>query len=104
MSLRPAPRLFVQPLDVGVELLAVDPPDAAPADLDRGEVAGANERVHLGDAHVEVGRHVLERQEPCLDAAFTSLALFGHLRKVPPLADRCLALPAFASVWLQRIR
>ena len=59
MSFGPLLRFLVQPLDVGVELLAVDPPHPATSDLDRGQFTGPDERVHLRDADAQVGGHAL---------------------------------------------
>jgi hypothetical protein len=57
----PGPRLglFVEPVDERLELLSVDSPDAAAPDLDRGELAGPDERVDLRNAHAQIGRDVL---------------------------------------------
>jgi hypothetical protein len=55
----PSLGLVVEPLDVGLELALVDPPDAAAPDLDGGELARPDERVDLGDAHAQVGGDVL---------------------------------------------
>lgn len=67
MSLSPRLGLLVEPFDVCLQLLPVDPPHAASADLYSGELSGSNERVHLGNAHAEVRGHVLEREEAGLD-------------------------------------
>jgi hypothetical protein len=64
----PVGRLLVHPLDVRLELKAVDPPHATPAELDRGKLTAADQRIHLGDTHVEDRGHVLQRVEPGLDA------------------------------------
>lgn len=57
----PGPRLglFVEPVDERLELLAIDPPDAPAPDLDRGELAGPDERVDLRNAHAQIGRDIL---------------------------------------------
>src|SRR5215218_4834908 len=65
---RPVGRLLVHALDVALELQAVHPPDAAPAELDRRQLAAADQRVDLGGADVEDRGHVLQRVEPGLDA------------------------------------
>lgn len=69
--------LAVKPLDVGVELLAVDPPDAAAADLHGGQIARPNQRVSLSDADVEIDRNVLERQKPRLYGRSSGRTWFG---------------------------
>jgi hypothetical protein len=43
MRLGPRSGLVVETLDVGLELVPVDPPDATAADLDGGELSGANQ-------------------------------------------------------------
>src|SRR4029453_8453318 len=65
---RPVGGLLVHALDVGVELEAVHTPDAAPAQLDRRELAAADQRIDLGDPDVEDRGHILQRVEPGLDA------------------------------------
>ncbi len=59
MRLRPLLRLLMKPLDVVVELLLVHSPHAAATDLDRGQLAGANQRIHLWHRNAQVGGHVL---------------------------------------------
>src|SRR5262245_14617325 len=65
---RPLPCLLVHSLDVVLELLAVDPPDSPAAELDRGKLATAYQRVDLRDPNVEDRRDVFERIETRLDA------------------------------------
>ena len=69
-GVRPGPflGLVVEPLDVSLELLLVDPPLPATPDLDRRKLAGAHERIGLGHAHVEVDRDVFELEETRLDS------------------------------------
>ena len=57
----PSPLLsfLVEPLNVVLELLAVDPPDPAAADLYGRQLAGADERIHLRHADAQVGGHSL---------------------------------------------
>jgi hypothetical protein len=64
----PFGRLLVHPLDVGLELVAVHPPHAPPAQLDGGQLAAADQRIDLRHPHVEDRGHVLERVEPRFDA------------------------------------
>ena len=68
MSPSPLVRFFVESLDVGGELLAVDSPDASPADLDCRQFTRADQRVDLRNADVQVRRYVLERQKARLDS------------------------------------
>lgn len=55
----PLTGLLVQPIDVGLQLLLVDAPHAPAADLNRGKVPTAHQRIDLLDADTEVFRHVL---------------------------------------------
>lgn len=63
MSLGPLLRFLVEPLDVRLELVAVDPPHAAATDLDRREFSIPDECVNLWDADVQKDGHVVEGQE-----------------------------------------
>lgn len=65
----PSPFLrgLVEPLDVSLQLVAIHAPDSSASDLDRGQLAGPNEGVDLGDADTQVCRHVLEREKPRFD-------------------------------------
>lgn len=67
MLLSPLLRLPVEPLDVALELTAVDAPEAATADLDPGQLAGPDQGVDLRNRDVEISGHVLERQKARLD-------------------------------------
>ena len=100
MRLGPFLSLFVEPLDVGLELGLVDPPDPAAPDLDGGELARANERVDLRDAHAEVGGDVLEREETRLDGRpLPARAGFrAHSPKIAPCKREHLDLALFAIV------
>ena len=102
MRLGPSLRFVVKPVDVGLELRLVHPPDAATADLDRGELARANERVDLGDADAQIGGDVLEREKAWLDGRLvpaTSRAGFrAHLPKIAPSRGGLLDLALFAIV------
>lgn len=75
--------LVVQPLDVVLELLTVDPPHTATPDLDGRQLARAHQRVDLRDAHAEIGGDIFEREQARLDAgraptSFGSLMRIGH--------------------------
>jgi hypothetical protein len=65
---RPVGRLLVHALDIGLQLQAVDPPDAPPTELHRRQLTAADQRVDLCRTHVEDRGHVLQRVEPGLDA------------------------------------
>jgi hypothetical protein len=64
VGLGPLLGLLMEPLDIGLELPSIDPPDASAADLDRRKVARSDERIDLGHAHVEVIGDIFERHEP----------------------------------------
>jgi hypothetical protein len=83
---RPVGRLLVHPLDVGLELEAVDPPYATPAEFDRGKLATADQRIDLGDPDVEDRGHVLQGVEPGLDAGRGhEVLLVALLSRIPIL-------------------
>lgn len=65
--LGPRAGFFVEPRDVRLELLAVDAPDPAATDLDRGEASATDQGIHLGHADAEVGGYIFEGQKPGLD-------------------------------------
>jgi hypothetical protein len=84
--------LLVKPLDIRLELLAVDAPHASSAELDRRQAPRANQRIYLRNAHLEVGRHVLKREKTRL------YIRVGHLRRVAPEPPRYLDSSSFAFV------
>lgn len=59
MSFSPRLGLLMELVYVNLELVAVDPPDPSPADLDRWQIARTDQGVDLGHAHVEVSRDLL---------------------------------------------
>ena len=100
MRLSPCLGLLVKLLDVCLELLPVDPPHAAAPDLDRRELSGADEGVHLRNAHAQVGGHVIEREESRLDLG---TGLFGrrlpwHAPRITADEDGYMDLGLFAAV------
>ncbi len=100
----PRLRLFVEPVDERLELLSVDPPDATAPDLDRGELARPDERVDLRNAHAQIGRDVVERQEARLDlgpfwALVPSDIPAGHTPTIAAVDDGYMDLALFALVW-----
>ncbi len=64
----PILRAVVELVEPALEAMAVNPPDAAAADLDGGEVTASHEGVDLRLAHVEQRRYVARGQEPRLHA------------------------------------
>jgi hypothetical protein len=102
----PGPRLgfFVEPVDERLELLSVDPPDAAAPDLDRGELARPDESVDLRNAHAQIGRDIVERQEARLYLRpFWGLVPrdipAGHTPTIAAVDDGYMDLASFAVVW-----
>lgn len=69
MGLGPLGGLLLEAFEPGVELVLVDPPEAAAPDLDGGELAGADQGVDLGGADVEVGGEVVEGEVTRLDVS-----------------------------------
>lgn len=99
MLLGPLLRFLVHPLDVGLELVAVDAPDAAASHLDRRELAGADERVSLRNTDGQISRHIFQGEEAGLyRRALTARDLVAHLRKIAGGADGYLDLTLFALV------
>ena len=74
----PLTGLLVQPIDVGLQLLLVDAPHAPAADLYRGKVPTAHQRIDLLDADTEIFRHVLQSHEPGLDRRLRLSRLVIH--------------------------
>lgn len=104
MFFRPRLGFVMQPLDERLELLAVDPPHPSPPYLDRGELAGPDKRVDLRDAHAQVDRHVVERQEARVDLGplgplITSGIRAGHVPRITAVGDGYMDLGSFALVW-----
>ena len=101
MRLGPFARLLQQALDVFVELTAVDPPHAAPTDLDGGQLAGAHQRVDLGVTHVEIACRLVEGEEAGLhlDRAL-GLRVAGHAETLAgsiALGNGCVHLRLLGS-------
>ena len=108
MSLGPLLRLLVKSLHVGLQLATVHAPDAATADLDRGELPGANQRIDLRNAYRQIDRHIVKGEETRLYlgsavAGFTGLSS-GHRSTIAPDHDRYLHLAAFAAVCRHWVR
>ena len=94
----PRTRFFVQPLDVRLELVPIDPPHSSAADLDRRQVPRSNERIDLRNADAQVGRDIFEREEAGLDGPSALLVLLGHRANLSPASLGILDLKVFACV------
>src|SRR5262245_19919934 len=68
-GLRESLALGVLALDVGLEFGRLDPPFAAPADLDRGQLATSHQGVGLGRGDVEDLLNICQLQEPGWDGS-----------------------------------
>lgn len=91
MVLRPLLGFLVEPLDVLLQLPSIDTPHAPAPDLDRRQLAGAHERINLGNADTQIGRHIVQSQKARLD--------LGHSRTIAADGDGYLNLRTFALVW-----
>ena len=107
MFLSPRLSFLMQPIEIGVELVAIDSPDPSAPKFDRRQITGTHERVDLRDAHAQVIRNVLEGQVAGLESrlnrgfgAFWSALRRGHRPKIAPPDDRYLDLFPFAPVWI----
>lgn len=76
-------RLVVEAGDVGLELLGLDPPLPAPADLDGRQVAGTDEGVRLRGRDAQQLGDVREGEE----------ASTGHRGSLAPRAPRAAIRP-----------
>lgn len=103
MRLGPGLGFLVEPLDIGLQLIAVDPPHTSSPQLDARKITGANERVGLRNAHIQVRGDVFESQEPGLGlrSAWWTLglcALGAHVSHDSTVTCRSLYLSQFGSV------
>lgn len=96
----PRLRFLVKALHVCLELVTVDAPDASAADLDRRQLPGPNQRIDLRNAHAQVGRDVLERQESGLDLGTRLLCrrLTWHEARITRDDDGYMDLALFAAI------
>jgi len=92
MILGPLLGFLVKPVDVVVQLAPVDAPHPTAPDLDRRQLAGANQAVDLGDAHAQKCRHLVEGEEALLD--------LGHRTTIAVVGVGYLNLSLFALVRL----
>ena len=107
MFTRPLLRFLVEPLHVILELLAVDAPHAAAPDLDRRQLSGADERIHLRHADAQIDGYVVERQKARLDLdlpVWRARRVLGHLLTIAAVGVGYLYLASFAAVWRKRAR
>jgi len=82
---------LMKPVDVIVQLTPVDTPHTAAPDLDRRQLAGADQAVDLGDAHSQKCRHLVEGEEALFD--------LGHRTTIAVVGVGYLNLILFALVW-----
>ena len=100
MFFSPRLSLVVKPLDIGLELLSIDPPHTPAPDLDGRKLPGSDKRVDLRNAHAQIGGDVFERQETGLDLG---TRLFGrrlpwHGLRITADRDGYMDLALFADV------
>ena len=98
MRLGPGLGFLVEPLDIGFQLLAVDPPHTSSPQLDARKVTGADECVGLRNAHIQVRGDVFEGQEPGLDPRSVWCTLGAHVSHDSTVTCRSLYLGLFGSV------
>lgn len=96
MILCPFPRLFVESLDVGLELGLVDAPDTASTDLDRWQFARAHQGIRLWDAHSEIRGHVFKGVKARRDGRTRFFA--RRLAHGPQSSTERAQLPGFGPV------
>ena len=100
MRLSPRLGLLVESLDVALELLTVDPPHAAAADLDGRQLSRPDQGVHLRHAHAQIRRDVLQREEAGLDLGTRLFCrrLAWHQPRITGNGDGYMDLTLFATV------
>lgn len=106
MFLSPVLGLFMQPLDIRIELVAIDSPDAPPTDLYRRQFSGSNQGVDLGHADTQISGHVLESKKARFDAgrglrrsSAPLRSLLGrHSSTIAPVTAQGMDLVPFAVV------
>lgn len=91
---------FMEALHIVVQLLTVHPPHAAAADLYRRQLSRTHERVDLGHADTQIGRHVIEGEKARLDLDLAIAGgLFWHRKTIAADDGGYLHLESFAAVW-----
>lgn len=100
MRFSPRLRFLMKALDVGLELLSIDAPDAATPDLDRRELSRADQGIHLRDADTQIRGDVLQREESRLDlvAGLVGGRLAWHPHRIPKDNDGYMDLTMFAPI------
>ena len=92
----------VEPLDVGIELFAIDAPDPSSAYLHGRQLSRADQRVDLGNADVQIRRHVLECKKSRLDAGrpptLVDFMRIGHGHTLATPARHFIGLGSFTAV------
>lgn len=78
MRLSPRRRFLVQSNDVLLKGSAIDSPNPAPADLYRRQIARAHKGIRLGNAHIQIDRHILKREELGLYNGSRARNLISH--------------------------
>jgi hypothetical protein len=105
MGRRPLLCCLLQALDVGLKLPAVDPPHAAPTELDPGQLTRTNESIGLGGADAQVGCNIFKGQQARLDSGCSAPPLSGFLhtsniitglRRLPDFSSTCCRLAVLA--------
>ena len=105
MFLGPGLSFFMESIQVGVELIPVDPPHAPAPELDGRQVSRTNQGIDLRNADTQVIGYVFERQVSRLESGLCWLGALGsalrrgHLPKIAPGEGRYLDLVSFAAVW-----
>jgi hypothetical protein len=101
MSSGPLAGLLVKPRDVRLELLSVNPPLTAAANLYCRELAASDQRISLRHAHVQIRSDVLESQEARLDggAAPALRAVVSHNAPNGNDSTRLGRSLGFSPVW-----
>jgi hypothetical protein len=91
----------MEAFEVRLELVAINTPNPATADLDGWERSRANERVNLRNAHVEVGSDVLQGQETGFKRGRALVR--SHGPRITAGARRYVDWSTFTSICVQPI-
>jgi hypothetical protein len=97
MSVNPLLGVAPKPVYIGVELPAIDPPNAAAPDLYPRQLIGPDQRVDLTDADCEIGGDVIKGEEAGLD---TRPGFLGGPETAVVHRQRIALMPVFT--WLCR--
>ena len=97
--------LGVEPFEIGLELLLVDPPDAPAPKFYRRQLMASHQRVDLRDADVEVGSNLLQSHEAgCDTGPLAGVLHFAHSGSLAKLASVWLDWRSLASTDVGRTR